>query len=340
MKRFAGISLLLFLTVTVLGCGQSDDMKTKKAFKKPIARKHLFSLETSGPDRVWVVGFEGVIHHSADGGKTWVMQKAPVEEDLYNVCFVNDTTGWIVGKHGVMFKTADGGSTWQQLETVKDTRLFDAHFINETTGWVVGTMGTILHTTDGGASWTEQGWGEDRYYNGVFFIDENRGWIVGEYSTMYMTTDGGAKWTPMVCKEIEPEEPPDDFPPPPPHLYGIYFQDENTGWMTGMDGIIIKTRDGGATWKRQTPKTDFTLYQIAMQGQKGWAVGEKGNFLVSSDNGNTWQKDMEALKTRYWLRDVVFSDAQNGWIIGAGGTIIQTRDGGKSWKGLSGLFIR
>ena len=157
---------------------------------------------------------------------------------------------------------------------------------------------------------------------------------------MYKTTDGGAKWTPMVCQEIEPEEPEDDFPPPPPHLYGIYFQDENTGWLTGMDGIIIKTEDGGETWKRQTPKTDFTLYQIAVQGQKGWAVGEKGSFLVSSDGGTTWQKDMDALKTRFWLRDVVFSDAQNGWIIGAGGTIIQTRDGGKSWNGLSGLFIR
>jgi photosystem II stability/assembly factor-like uncharacterized protein len=107
-----------------------------------------------------------------------------------------------------------------------------------------------------------------------------------------------------------------------------------------MDSIIIKTEDGGKSWKRQTLKSDFTLYQVAVQGEKGWAIGEKGAFMVSLDKGNTWQKNMRALRTRFWLRDIVFSDSNNGWIVGAGGTIIQTEDGGKSWRGLSGRFIK
>jgi photosystem II stability/assembly factor-like uncharacterized protein len=340
IKRICTFVFLPIVFLSILACTQSSDDSKRPVFKKSIARKHLFSIETFGTEKVWIVGFEGIIHHSSDNGKNWTIQTSPVQEDLYNVCFVNDQTGWIVGKHGTILKTTNGGETWKELKKATDRRLFDVHFIDENTGWAVGTMGTIIHTEDGGESWAIQGWNEDRYYNSIYFADAKKGWIVGEYSTMYMTENGGKTWSPMKCKDIEPEDPPDDFPPPPAHLYGMYVMDAHTGGVTGMDGIIIKTEDGGKSWKRLTPKTDFTLYQVKVAGENGWAIGEKGAFMVSRDNGNTWQKDMSALRTRFWLRDIVFSDPNKGWIVGAGGTIIQTEDGGKSWRGLSGRFIK
>ena len=35
------------------------------------------------------------------------------------------------------------------------------------------------------------------------------------------------------------------------NLFGIHFLDENTGWISGQEGLILHTTDGGATWKQQ-----------------------------------------------------------------------------------------
>jgi photosystem II stability/assembly factor-like uncharacterized protein len=106
-----------------------------------------------------------------------------------------------------------------------------------------------------------------------------------------------------------------------------------------MDGAIIKTEDGGNTWKLITPKSTSSLYQICVQGDRGWAVGEKGNFMVSNDGGSTWALDLKSLRTRSWFRDLAVSDQNTAWIVGASGTIIHTTDGGRNWEGISGTFI-
>jgi len=334
----------LFILLLIILCTACMKPSTPEApassRKQLVTREHLFGVDARGVDKAWVSGFEGVVLHTKDRGKNWAVQKVPIKTDLYDICFVNDLKGWMVGKFGVILHTTDGGQSWHEQKSNNSNRLFDVHFINEQTGWIVGSMGTILHTVDGGKNWVKQGWDEDRYYNGVFFVDENHGGIAGEYSTLYATVNGGKTWIPQTCKEIEPEEPENDFPPPPPNLYGVYFTSADTGWVTGMDGIIIQTRDGGKTWKRLTPKTDFTLYQVMVKDKKGWAIGGKGSYLVSSDSGFSWEPVEDSMKTKFWLRDMVLTDKQSGWIVGALGTIIKTDNSGDDWNGISGIFLK
>jgi len=343
MGKFTALVLFL-LSVTVFSCTNGDEERGNAGKSPPppgrmVTGENLFAVEAVGPGSVWIVGFEGVVLHTADGGTNWEFHTPPVKTDYYDACFITQDRGWVVGKFGTILYTENGGKTWSLQQSGTKERLFDAHFIDENTGWVVGTMGTIIHTADGGKTWLEQGWGEDRYYNSVFFVDARRGWIAGEYSTIYHTEDGGVHWAFQECVEIEPEEPPDDFPPPPPNLYGVFFKSADIGWITGMDGIIIGTEDGGITWKRLTSKTDFSLYQIKVGGERGWAVGEKGSYLVTADGGKTWQLQEESLKTKFWLRGMAFANAQHGWIVGACGAIIKTVDSGKSWQGISGVFL-
>jgi len=305
-----------------------------------VTGKHLFAVDGSGKYHAWIVGFDGTILHTSNGGEDWFSQAPPIEEDLYDVCFIDTQTGWIVGKHGTILHTQDGGKHWKAQQRITEQRLFDVHFIDVSTGWAVGTMGTILHTVDGGNSWTKQGWDEDRYYNGVVFVDEYKGWVVGEYATIDHTENGGETWVPQTCEEIQPIKPEKDFPPPPPNLYGVLFQDENAGCATGMDGIVIKTEDGGKTWKRATPKADFSLYQVALKGNNVRVVGAQGSYLTSSDGGSSWNRIEDKLGTNFWLRDLVFTDDRIGWIVGAAGTILKTDDGGNTWKKISGVFYK
>jgi len=329
------------LLIIFLGCSRGQDEN-----RMPVARKHivtfenLFGVSAGDRDNAWLVGYDGIILHSGDGGKNWEVQKAPVKTELYDVCFVDAKRGWITGKSGTILHTTDGGKNWVQQNSHTQQRLFDAHFVDKETGWAVGTMGTILHTANGGETWVTQKEGEDRYYNGVFFVDENHGWVVGEYNTLYATVNGGKDWVEQTCEEIIPEEPELDFAPPPPHLYGVYFISPDTGWATGLDGIVIKTDDGGKNWHLLTTGAEYAIYKICVIGSKGWAIGDRGEYLASSDGGNTWSRPENKLRTKFWLKDMVFFDENNGWIVGAYGTILKTDDGGQNWNMLSGIFIQ
>jgi photosystem II stability/assembly factor-like uncharacterized protein len=336
------MALVLMLALAAGACGVRDAPQGQadaRSHMPMVTREHLFAVDAR-EGNAWIAGFEGIIMHTSDHGASWAPQASPIREDLYDICFVNSSTGWITGKKGTVLHTQDGGKNWIKQESNTDQRLFDACFIDHQTGWIVGTLGTILHTTDGGATWAKQGWSEDRYYNGVCFIDARRGWIVGEYSIIYHTENAGATWLPQQCEALQPEEVEGDFPPPPPNLYAVYFTSAETGWATGMDGIIIQTRDGGATWKRLTPKTDFTIYAVTVINERGWAAGGKGSYLLSSDGGTTWQFREDELGTKFWLRDMAFGDDQHGWIVGAAGLILATDNGGATWQRISGIYFK
>lgn len=339
------ISIILIFSVCLSGCtspaneGKANSPQNIPT-RKIVTFENLFGLDAYGQQHAWIVGFEGTIVHTSDGGKTWQHQMPPVQEEFYDVAFVDEQTGWIVGKYGTILHTANGGKEWIKQVSGTDQRLFKVHFLNKDTGWAVGTFGTILHTSDGGKSWIKQGAGEDRYYNGVFFIDERHGWVVGEYALIYHTSDGGVTWKAQKCDDLIPKAPEKDFPPPPPHLYGVWFISPETGWATGLDGIIIRTDDGGATWRRLATGAKYALYKITVIGQHGWAVGDRGQYLMSADSGASWTKRENLIQTRFWLKDVAFTDEQHGWIIGAMGTIVNTVDSGRTWNKISGAFIQ
>ena len=255
------------------------------AFKQFVTAENLFGVESYGNDNAWIVGFEATILHTGDGGKTWEVQQSPVKEDLYEVSFIDDKRGWIVGKRGTILHTTDGGKKWIRQDGHTDKRLFAVHFVDQNKGWIVGTWSTILHTDDAGKTWVNQGSGEDRYFNDVFFTDSQRGWIVGEYGYIYHTENGGNTWIRQECKEIIPEEPAEDFASPVPNLYAVNFTSPDNGYIAGMDGIVLKTVDGGKIWKRLKTGTLYSLYKVAVAEKLSGQLGRVGYALVSHDEG-------------------------------------------------------
>ena len=126
---------------------------------------------------------------------------------------------------------------------------------------------------------------------------------------------------------------------PPPQAY-----DSAEGWAVGGPadgyGVILHTRNGGATWERQgSPPTiaDVPLSEIqAVSTLVAWAVGESdGNYatlLKTTDGGATWSRQGSAST----LPDVQLSslsavDEGTAWVAG-GGVILHTVDGGATWS--------
>jgi photosystem II stability/assembly factor-like uncharacterized protein len=332
------IVFLSLLAVLLPCCEKFDRSKIKMPKFDFVTSENVHSISYIDQGHVWISGNYGTICFSSDGGQTWEKQKSGVDELLLgSIRFVSQTEGWAAGMMGTIIHTSDGGKTWQPQQSGTDKDLLDLFILDAQHGWAVGEMGTVIHTKDGGKTWTPQLEPQDAVYSNVFFVSPQRGWIVGEFGTILRTDDGGTTWQPQECKDITPDENEANWGKQKPALYGIYFVDMQQGWIVGMDGVILKTDDGGQSWRKIVSGTDKPLYSLAVRGRQGWAVGNKGVYLMSSDGGATWVERRDVIKTKFWLRNAAFCDDRNGLVVGARGTIATTGDGGATWKIISGF---
>src|SRR5437867_3627902 len=115
---------------------------------------NLYGMSWADPDHLWVVGEFGTIMASADGGRTFHQQHAPVESTLSGVHFVDAQRGWAVGIDATILHTEDGGTTWSARTPPIMQRSFYDVVVRGQRGWIVGSSGTMLKTADAGATWS------------------------------------------------------------------------------------------------------------------------------------------------------------------------------------------
>jgi len=146
-------------------------------------------------NRGWVVGREGTILYTTNGGARWIKQPYMDRTTFYGVYFLDPNRGWIVGQNGTILSTTNGGAKWNvQTDPKQKSYLRDVFFISPTKGWIVGTQGLILHTTNGGETWMVQTSKTINNLFGVNFTNDNEGWAVGENGLILKTSDGGRTW--------------------------------------------------------------------------------------------------------------------------------------------------
>ncbi len=92
----------------------------------------------------WLVGAEGVILHTIDGGATWQQQTSNTTAELTSVDFVDANYGSVVGANGLVLSTVNGGATWQEQASGTTVDLASLVLLDSTTGWAVTTSGTML----------------------------------------------------------------------------------------------------------------------------------------------------------------------------------------------------
>ncbi|HMD69369.1 MAG TPA: hypothetical protein VKF42_10860 [Chitinivibrionales bacterium] len=121
-------------------------------------------------------------------------------------------------------------------------------------------------------------------------------------------------------------------------LGGISFLDENTGFITGDSGVVLKTKDGGATWTRlyagpyglmDVHAVDSNLLYIS--------VAKGGKVIKSADGGGTWTiQNVENDSTDRGMA-IWFTSPLKGFVcIGKypflNSRIFGTVDGGLTWN--------
>jgi len=64
----------------------------------------------------------------------------------------------------------------------------------------------------------------------------------------------------------------------------------------GLHGVIVFSRDNGATWHQASVPVDVTLTSLYFSSeQEGWAVGHFGVILYTDDGGASWTRQVDGL---------------------------------------------
>ena len=131
---------------------------------------------------------------------------------------------------------------------------------------------------------------------------------------------------------------------PKTSIRGLSIVSDQVAWVSGSNGYVGKTTDGGATWKWMQPagkeSLDFRDIQ-AFDSQKAIIVnaGAPAYILMTTDGGKTWKTTYENQDPAIFLDGMDFWNAKQGLIFGDPIAnrmqLLQTNDGGLSWKNVS-----
>ncbi len=143
---------------------------------------------------------------------------------------------------------------------------------------------------------------------------------VGERGHILISNDRGATWTQVLV-------------PTRSMLTGVFFLDPERGWAVGHDGVVLRTRNGGASWDRirWAPEEENPLFDVWFSDENhGIAIGAYGTFLVTSDGGSTWAQ-RSISDSDYHLHRIVPARRDRMYIAAEAGQIYRSDDGGTSW---------
>lgn len=151
------------------------------------------------PQAGWAVGHDGVVLHSADGGRTWRRQRdgrPQAESPLLDVWFEDSANGYAVGAFGQVLRTTDAGARWESLNEIADNpkklHLYAVRGVGSDV-YAVGEQGLLLMRD----RVTGRFGAIDSPYKGTLFGVTGNGRAVVAYGlrgNAVRSTDGGATW--------------------------------------------------------------------------------------------------------------------------------------------------
>ncbi len=99
-----------------------------------------------GPDTGLVVGDQGVVATTVDGGNNWVDRSLNTDSSLSGLSMIDSETGWAVGESGVTYYTTDGGHNWtKDFSSTQSSWYHDVHAVDASNVWAVGNGGVVIY---------------------------------------------------------------------------------------------------------------------------------------------------------------------------------------------------
>ena len=285
-----------------------------------------------GTKNIIIVTSDGTASQSHDNGNSWQSGNLPDFSNPIIKTFTLDTNEIYVAYHsGDLIRSALRGTSKVTLKRSGPYPGKDVFFINKNTGFIIGEM-SLQRTINGGASWNYFPYKDgdklmglpalasgnnfhpdtiqacsasgriiylEAKLHGIAFANEKNGFVVGETIEAWgrtgkpvflSTKDGGNHWEKQNFNFTNKA------------LHAISFVNQKVGFISGYDGLLMKTVDGGTTWDTLSvqKKTPFPFNRITFLNETvgyvsataghGPSGSEGVSFVIyTEDQGKTWE---------------------------------------------------
>lgn len=248
---------------------------------------------------IWIVGQNGALLASEDGGETWVREELPQRSNLQSVAVSPAGQTVVVGNQGQVWTRSEDGP-WQHFKLeVSDLagKLQSVSFIDGAF-WTVGEMGAMFRSSADATDWEALGLGEDINLN---FISGGVGddlWVAAEFGRLLRSRDAGQTWS---VQELGTES-----------LRAVYFHG-TTGVVVGNSGQAFITHDGGDSWSQIPAFTTEHLYDV---------VEHKGQWVTTGARGALFRSNAPQRRWDVWTPDGLDMSYHNRLLATADGVVL------------------
>ena len=205
----------------------------------------------------------------------WEVVDSVTEENLYTAEYLEGEI-WAFGSGGAMIKSMDEGKTWSEsgISVNRDLTASDSNYGSII---VAGNSGTVLLMN--GGSWVD-------------LSSEQLGDIKDIALTgndSFVVVENDEVWSCTIV--VEPDAECDSaIEGEGSNFLSVSFLDSENGIISGENGAIIASSDGGSTWEyRDAPSEVSTKSIIDIEYYstiRAYAISEEGHILKSSREGN------------------------------------------------------
>lgn len=160
-------------------------------------------------------------------------------------------------------------------------------------------------------------------------VVDSRFIAVGERGHILVSTDHGANWRQGKVPTCS-------------LLTAIHMHDDKLAWAVGHDAVILRTEDGGDSWKlvHQAPENEQPLLDVWFRNSReGIAVGAYGYFLETDDGGDTWNQRYISEEDDYHLNAITPAGDTRMFIAAEAGNIYRSDDRGRNWHKLESPYV-
>lgn len=240
------------------------------------------------------------------------------------------------GERGHIIFSDDGGDSWTQAGVPVSVTLTGVDFGTESHGWAVGHSGVVLHSQDAGETWTLQLTGIRAAELAIETRKEQIEAMKARIEEAPEEEVDDLEWDlEDLIFSLENMQSDLEIGPVNPFL-DVWFENENHGVVVGAYGMILRTADGGESWKDLGPEIDnprsFHLNSITrITGGALVIAGEAGQIYVSEDNGDTWDR-RESPYEGSLFGALGTGAADEVLVFGLRGNTFRSTDLGKTWK--------
>lgn len=289
----------------------------------------FYSVFCQSADTATVIGSNGLIINTYDGGTSWDTIPSGTNNHLFCLFTGNEDAKFIVGEYGTVLKKNSNEDIWMPLShgILKD--LSTIRFTDESNGYCLVSEDGFLKTTDAGLTWSYNNIGDSYYWlSSLWASSKTTLHILGSrtayfpYDSVFIfkSTDAGESWS-ISYRDLAK------------HLNSLFFLDSLNGFAIGYDmltggAFILKTTDAGDSWALDQTFHGYVIRAIFFTDPLTGYIAGDNIIMKTSDGGVSWETQTVSGD----IYSLWFIDSSTGFACGRDGFLMKTMDGGLNWS--------